>query len=97
VAQRVGRGIALLFHDLGTRRGWVFNSTPRPYFTPGIDPVPIVEEESGVLIIYVCVRRHLFDVDLESAYVYGAGGQWAQKLLFSVSQNRRTDPPTASI
>jgi len=22
VAQRVGRGIALLFHDRGTRRGW---------------------------------------------------------------------------
>jgi len=34
VAQRVGRGIALLFHDRGTRRGWVVNSTPRPHFTP---------------------------------------------------------------
>jgi hypothetical protein len=44
VAQRVGRGIALLFHDLGTRRGWVVNVTPRPYFTPGKDPVPIVQE-----------------------------------------------------
>ena len=28
VAQRVGRGIALLFHDRGTRRGWVVSSTP---------------------------------------------------------------------
>ena len=44
VAQRVGRGIALLFHDRGTRRGWVVSSTPRPYFTPGKDPVPIVQE-----------------------------------------------------
>ena len=44
VAQRVGRGIALLFHDRGTRRGWVVNSTPRPHFTPGKDPVPIVQE-----------------------------------------------------
>ena len=35
VAQRVGRGIALLFHDCGTRRGWAVNSTPRPHFTPG--------------------------------------------------------------
>jgi hypothetical protein len=35
VAQRVGRGIALLFHDNGTRRGWVVSSTPRPLFTPG--------------------------------------------------------------
>ena len=44
VAQRVGRGIALLFHDRGTKRGWVVSSTPRPHFTPGIDPVPIVQE-----------------------------------------------------
>jgi len=41
VAQRVGRGIALLFHEHGTRRGWVVSSTPRPHFTPGKDPVPI--------------------------------------------------------
>ena len=34
VAQRVGRGIALLFHDRGTRRGWVVSSTPQPHFTP---------------------------------------------------------------
>ena len=40
----VGRFIALLFHDRGTRRGWVVSSTPRPYFTSGIDPVPIVQE-----------------------------------------------------
>jgi len=44
VAQRVGRGIALLFHDRGTRRGWMVSSTPRPHFTPGKDPVPIVQE-----------------------------------------------------
>jgi len=44
VAQRVGRGIALLFHDRGTRRGWVVSSMPRPHFNPGKDPVPIVQE-----------------------------------------------------
>ena len=44
VVQRVGRGIALLFHDRGTRRGWVVSSTPRPQFTPGKDPVPILQE-----------------------------------------------------
>ena len=44
VAQSVGRGIALLFHDRGTRRLWVFSSTPRPHFTPGKDPVPILQE-----------------------------------------------------
>jgi len=44
VAERVGRGIALLFHDCSTRRGWVVSSTPRPHFTPGKDPVPILQE-----------------------------------------------------
>ena len=44
VAQRVGRGIALPFHDRGTRRRWVVSVTPRPYFTPEKDTVPIVQE-----------------------------------------------------
>jgi len=44
VAQRVGRGIALLFHDRGTRRGWAVSSTPRPHFTPRKDPVTILQE-----------------------------------------------------
>ena len=44
VAQRLGRSIALLFYDRGSRRGWVVSSTPRPNFTPGKDPVPIVQE-----------------------------------------------------
>ena len=42
--QRVGRGIALLFHDRNTRRGWVVSSTSRPHFTPGKDPVPILQK-----------------------------------------------------
>jgi len=44
VTQRVGRGIALLFHGRDTRRGWVVSSTPRPHFTPGKDPLPILQE-----------------------------------------------------
>jgi len=36
--------IALLFHDRGTRRGWVVSSTPRPHFTPRKEPVPILQE-----------------------------------------------------
>ena len=43
-AHRVSRGILLLFLDHGTRRGWVVSSTPRLPFTPGKDPVPIVQE-----------------------------------------------------
>jgi len=44
LAVRVGRGIALLFHDRGTRREWVVSTTSRPHFTPGKDPVPILQE-----------------------------------------------------
>jgi len=46
VAQRVGRGIALLFHC--TRRGWAVSSTPRPHFTHRKDPVPILQEAGWV-------------------------------------------------
>jgi len=43
VAQRVGRDIALLFHDRGTRRA-VVSSTPQPHFTPGKDTVPFLQD-----------------------------------------------------
>ena len=48
VAQRVGRGIALLFLDRGTRRVWVVSSTPRPHFTSGKDPLPNLQEAGWV-------------------------------------------------
>ena len=44
MAHRGSRGIALPFHDHGTRRGWGVSVTPQPLFTPGKDPVPIVQE-----------------------------------------------------
>ena len=43
-AHRGSRGIAVPFHDHGTRRGWRVSVTPRSLFTPGKDPVPIVQE-----------------------------------------------------
>ena len=43
-AYRGSRGIALLFLDHGTRRGWGVSVTPRPLLTPGKDPVPVVQE-----------------------------------------------------
>jgi len=49
VAQRVDRAIALFFHDRGIRRMLVVSSTPRPHFTPGKDPVPIVQEAGWAL------------------------------------------------
>ena len=44
MAHRGSRGIALSFHDHGARRGWGVSVTSRPLFTPGKDPVPIVQE-----------------------------------------------------
>ena len=43
-AHRGRRGIAIPFLDHGTRRGWGVSVTPRPLFTPGKDPVPVVQE-----------------------------------------------------
>jgi len=43
-AHRGSRGIALPFLDHGTRRGLGVSVMPRPLFTPGKDPVPIVQE-----------------------------------------------------
>ena len=37
-------GLALLFQDSGTRRGWAVSSTPQLRFTPGKDPLPILQE-----------------------------------------------------
>ena len=36
--------MALLFLDHGTRRGLGVSVLPQPLFTPGKDPVPIVQE-----------------------------------------------------
>ena len=47
-AHRGSRVIALLFLDHGIRRGWGVSFTPRPLFTPGKDPVPIVQEAGWV-------------------------------------------------
>jgi len=45
---RGGRGIALLFQDLGARRGWVVNVTPRPHFTPGKTRYPLYRRMGGL-------------------------------------------------
>ena len=46
VAQREGRGIALLLNDRSIRRGWVVSITPRPHFTPGKAPVSILQADA---------------------------------------------------
>ena len=47
VAQSVGGGIALLFHDRGTRNGWVVSSTAQPHFTPGKTRYPFYRRLGG--------------------------------------------------
>ena len=47
-AQRVRRSIALPFLDRGTTRGGLVSSTPRPFFTPGKYPVPILQEAGWI-------------------------------------------------
>ena len=44
MTHRGSRGITLLFLDHGIRRGCGVSVTSRPLFTPGKDPVPIVQE-----------------------------------------------------
>jgi hypothetical protein len=44
MAYRGSTGIALNFNDHGTRKGCGVSVTPRPLFTTGKDPVPIVQE-----------------------------------------------------
>jgi hypothetical protein len=41
------RGIALPFHDHGTRRGWGVSVTPRPFFTPGKTRHPLYRRLGG--------------------------------------------------
>ena len=47
VAQRVGRGIALLFHDRDTRRGWVVSSTLRHILHTGKTRYPFCRRLGG--------------------------------------------------
>ena len=65
-AHRGSRGIALLFHDHGTRRGWVVSVTPRPLFTPGKDPVPIVQEAGWAPRPVWTVAENLADTGIRS-------------------------------
>jgi len=56
-AHRGCRGIALLFLDHGTKRGWVVSVTPRPLCTPGKDPIPILHEPGWAWLTVDCYLR----------------------------------------
>ena len=46
-AHRGSRGIALPFHDHGTKRGWGVSVTHRPLFTPGKTRYPLYRRLGG--------------------------------------------------
>jgi len=48
MAHRGSRGVALLFLDHSTRRGWGVSVTSRSLFTPGKDPLPIIQDAEWV-------------------------------------------------
>jgi hypothetical protein len=64
VAQRVGSGIALLFHVHSTRRGWVVSSTLRLKFTPGKDWVHILQEVGFSVSIYITLQNEYLGIFL---------------------------------
>jgi len=47
VAHRVASGTAVLFHDPGTRRGWVVSRMPQPQFTPAKTCYPMYRRLCG--------------------------------------------------
>jgi len=96
VAQRVGRGIALLFHDRGTRRGWGVNSTPRPHLTHGKDSVPILQEAgwaAGPIWTGGKSRPHrglILDRPARSQSLYWLS-QWARNYNELCNKNKETE------
>ena len=56
-AHRGSRGIALPFHDLGTRSGWEVSVKPRPLFTSGKTRYPLYRRLGGPQGWSVQVRK----------------------------------------
>jgi len=94
VAQRVGRDIALLFHDLDTRRGWVVSSTPRPFFTPGKTQYPLYRRlggpqgRSGRMENLVSHRDSIPDRPVRSYSLYRLSYRPTLVLVFTFNSSR---------
>jgi hypothetical protein len=68
-AHRRSRGIALLFHDHGTRRGWGVSVTPRPLFTPGKTRRPMCRRLDGLHDRSGQVQKILLLTGIRSPYL----------------------------
>jgi hypothetical protein len=64
-----GRGIALLFLDLGTRRGWWTTSRPGR-FAPGKEPEPIVQEVGWAIKSFWTCAKNLATTGIRSLNVH---------------------------
>ena len=92
-AHRGSRGIALLCHDRGTRRRWGVSVTPRPLFTPGKDPVPIVQEAGWVPGRSGQVRKISFPTGIRSRTVHPVASRYTNY----VTQTTKMYPYTYNI
>ena len=96
VDQRVGRIIALLFHDHGTRRGWVVSSTPRSHFTPGKDPVPILQE-AGYAPGRSGRAENLVPTGIRSRTIQPVVSRWATRPTNRVTNVTKTQLDSRSV
>jgi len=65
-AHRGSRGIALLFHDHGTRRGWGVSITPQPLCSPGKSQYPLYRRLGGPQGRFGQVRKNLAPTRIRS-------------------------------
>ena len=80
-AHRGSWGIALFFLDHGIRNGRGVSVTPRPIFTPGKDPVTIVQE-AGWAPGPVCTgAENLAPTGIRSRTVYPVASRYTEPLL----------------
>ena len=70
LAQTVGRGIALLFNDSGTRSGWLVSSTPRPHFPSGNKLYPFYRRLSVPQCVWLSAAPKPINHDNKPLHTY---------------------------
>ena len=89
-AHRGSRGIALLFHDHGTRRAWGVSVTPQPLFTPGKTRYPLYRRLGGPQGRSELVRKISPQPGFDPRTVQPVASRytdWATRPIFSVLPN----------
>ena len=81
--RRGSRGIALPFHDHGTRRGLGVSIKFRPLFTPRKDPVPIVPFRDAAVVYTIITSKVYCFKCLFNHFVWYLELCWVTGDLFS--------------